>query len=261
MLTLIVHTQNPVKSRKRPHISARTGGLRVPDDAVPLILLQRTQYLLLPRLRLIWALRRLIPGVTLINAARFEAKFRKRQIAHLYALDMQHEFETFKHFLPQHVDAVLDIGCGLAGIDVHIYNHFAPRQPHVYLLDKTQLDSQIHHGFEDTGSFYNSLESAEALLMSNGIPKTHIHSMDASHAGQIPFNRDFNVILSLLSWGFHYPIGTYLESAQAHLAPGGRLIVDVRKDRGGEQLLQSTFRHVQVIKEGRRSRRVVAMQY
>jgi hypothetical protein len=37
-----------------------------------------------------------------------------------------------------------------------------------------------------------------------------------------------DLVLSTISWGFHYPLSTHLPQVAAKLRPGGRIIVDLR---------------------------------
>src|SRR5690606_38151004 len=51
-------------------------------------------------------------------------------------------------------------------------------------------------------------------------------------------------VVSLISWGWHYPVSTYLEPVRSALPPGGRLILHIRPRTGGEEELRRYFRYV-----------------
>ena len=68
----------------------------------------------------------------------------------------------------------------------------------------------------------------------------------------------FDLVLSLLSWGLHYPISTYLGEVHVALSKRGVSIVDVRLKSDGESELRRAFREVELIAEGNKYRRVVA---
>ncbi len=54
------------------------------------------------------------------------------------------EFNEIKQWLPKKCEAVLDIGCGLAGIDVLLSRHYGA--PRLYLADQNKTDKDIHYG-------------------------------------------------------------------------------------------------------------------
>ena len=58
--------------------------------------------------------------------------------------------------------------------------------------------------------------------------------------------------------GFHYPIETYLEEVKKSLKPDGVLIIDVRKDSGGLEVLKKNFSVVEVIYERQKQQRILA---
>jgi len=65
------------------------------------------------------------------------------------------------------------------------------------------------------------------------VPAANIRLVDASAANLRRIGRQSaDVVMSLWSWGFHYPLGTYLDAASEILKPSGRLILlvdEVRK--------------------------------
>ncbi|HEY0602581.1 MAG TPA: hypothetical protein VGD58_06705, partial [Herpetosiphonaceae bacterium] len=94
--------------------------LAVPDAAIPYILFQRTTYLRFPVAPVYRFFNRTLPFETpLYNVVvAIESRLRRRQIKALYAEDMQREYQTFRQYLPERCNAGLDVGCGVAGIDV-----------------------------------------------------------------------------------------------------------------------------------------------
>jgi len=55
------------------------------------------------------------------------------------------------------------------------------------------------------------------------------------------------MVISIASWGFHYPLSTYLDQVEQALAPGGRLILDLRRHQGQEQELAHRFEDCECI--------------
>lgn len=160
--------------------------------------------------------------------------------------DMVDTYQTIEDALPQKASSILDIGCGVAGIDVLLSNHYKG-EVDIFLIDKTHVDSEVYYGFKKRGSFYNSLQVSENLLKVNGIASNRIHVWEATKDNRITFEVGFDVIISLISWGFHYPITTYLDGAYGKLRPGGVLIVDVRRNTGGEEEIGNKFGNCEIV--------------
>jgi SAM-dependent methyltransferase len=226
----------------------------LPDDAHFYILLQRTAYQR-PLNRYFRRIRRL--GAFYDKyLIRFAESSRKDEISKLYAEDMQCEFDTFEQFLPIGAKSLLDIGCGIGGIDAVLYRHYSDCEPVLSLLDKDGVSGSLYYGYRQTGAFYNSLAIAEEFLAANAVPRSNIVTYDVNEDG-FPNDETFDVILSLISWGFHYPIETYLNEAHAALSDSGVLILDVRKGTDGKEILSQRFSSIEVIQDGEKSERVL----
>ena len=129
---------------------------------------------------------------------------------------------------------VLDIGCGFALYDNFLLDYYGySENMHLYLLDKTtelKKEGFKGGGFREEGiSFYTNLECASDILISNGADKNNIHTLEASEGVLSQLERSsFDLIFSLLSYGHHYPVSTYLEEINRILRKGGVLILDLR---------------------------------
>ena len=77
---------------------------------------------------------------------------------------------------------------------------------------------------------------------------------------KIKFNEKFDLVVSLISWGFHYPLSTYLDQVYQKMALGGVLIIDVRKVTMSDPLteLRTKFGDVSIITESNKHMRVAA---
>ncbi|HVB19805.1 MAG TPA: class I SAM-dependent methyltransferase [Candidatus Paceibacterota bacterium] len=192
----------------------------------------------------------------------FEARFFRARIKRLFTKDMEREYESIKAILPENPSTILDIGCGVAGIDVMLARHYRERGRNVdfYLLDKTELNDRVYYGLEKTASYYNSLDVARDLLVANGVRKEMIHTQEVTRAPMFP-GVQFDIVLSLISWGFHYPVETYLDEVYTLLKPGGELIIDIRKGSIGEKPIQGKFTKAStVVKDAQKHRRLVVQK-
>jgi len=116
-----------------------------------------------------------------------------------YAESVEGCFRTIEPHLPECVESIIDIGCGIAGIDVHLKHKYP--DAHLTLLDS---DGDVSNsGLSEQGGAGGNRKAAEALLSANGIKVDRwlpIGTKEPLHA---------DLIVSLLSWGFHYPLSAY----------------------------------------------------
>jgi len=236
-----------------------TDAIAIPNEAVRYILLQRTAHLRLTRTPAYKVASCVIPMLYPL-VVRAESRFRRSTVKRLYATDMQAEYDAIRGALPETCDSVLDIGCGVAGIDAILARHYAPCPVRFYLLDKTHVERKVFYNFRSRGAFYNSLDVARDLMACNGVPAESVCLLSATDDNAIDVDAPVDLVISLISWGFHYPIATYLERVTEVLSPRGCLILDVRKNTGGGDLIRNTFRHVRAIAENTKSERLVAAQ-
>lgn len=156
-----------------------------------------------------------------------------------YYGDMEREYVSIAGHLPGSADRILDIGCGIGGLDVFLHKHYRGSAK-VHLLDRNGISDNVYYGFSKSGAYYNSLDLTSSFLLHNGLSSDDIVTVDAER-DPFPGAQSFDLVLSLLSWGYHYPVTTYLDAVHAALAPGGTLIVDLRRNTPGKQQLTEKF--------------------
>jgi len=180
---------------------------------------------------------------------------RSSKIEKKYSDDIRSDYEQIKNHLPKKAVNIIDIGSGMAGIDVFLYNHYKAYDPNISLLDKQGV-SEIYYNFESSAAYYNSFNLAKELLNINGVPNEKINTINIDK-DKFPNEYKFDLVISLISWGFHYPISTYLKEVRESLSQDGRLIIDVRKDTTGEKELRKAFNNVEVISNNQKYLRLV----
>jgi len=230
--------------------------MNIPDNATKYILLQRTNYTKLQRNFIIKLIKKLFPEeYKHTKLVDLEILLRKGSIKKSYTKDMEAEFKDIVNYLPSKAKNILDIGCGIGGINVFLFKHYGSPDTAFYCLDKTQKDN-IYYGFKEKGAYYNSLEITRDFLLLNGIKNVHMLSANDSNTIGTPEN--FDLIFSLISWGFHYPVETYLAQAYNHLQIGGHLIIDLRKDTNGLDAIRRKFQTTIRISETNKKIRILA---
>jgi SAM-dependent methyltransferase len=232
--------------------------MRIPGSAVKYILFQRTAYLRLPNTRVYRALSKILPFGIYNPTVAIESVLSRARVKSLYQDDMRREYSSIEPFLPRKCTGVLDIGCGVGGLAFFLYQHYHADPVQLYLLDKTCLASHVYYLFAQKAAFYNSLDVAKVLLTGSGVEPASIHLIEASDNNDIGVMCKVELVLSLISWGFHYPIATYLDRVYDMLAEEGVVILDVRKNTDGMETLRKRFRDIRVILEREKYTRVVA---
>lgn len=231
--------------------------VHVPPEAVPYILLQRTE-----TQKWLKQMRYSLPqGRTLYNLLynsflyRMEAAMRRDEIQDEYLNQLREEFEDVQGALPEGTESILDIGCGVGGIDVFFHDYYDSNDVDFYLFDKTEVSSYVYYQFNREAAFYNSLEIAREMLESNGVPPKQVHTMDADEDDLTDLG-DVDLCVSFLSWAFHYPAETYLDEVVECLSECGTLILDVRQGTDGFEVCRERFRDYHVIDDNEEYRRV-----
>lgn len=233
------------------------GRIKVPHSALRYILYQRTHYLVLPHRPLLYrAVRRLSRRRPLDAAIAFESVWRGGAVRRAFNRDLAGEYAEILPHLPRRAVTILDIGCGVGGIDVLLYRHYGT--PRLYLADRTQTDDRVYYGFTERGAFYNSFGVTRRLLQRNRVPEAELHFRDVDEGFRLDIPEAVDLVISLISWGFHYPVSIYADEVRALLRPGGRVILDVRKGTDGKTQLEARFPRVTTISAGPKKERVVA---
>lgn len=166
------------------------------------------------------------------------------------------EFEEMKPFLPNKAENIIDIGCGMCGIDVLIYHHF--NDPDFLLIDGNDLDEKIFYGYKKETSIYNSFIEAEDLLIKNEVPSDAFSFCYALDFYDIPIKLTYDLIISLLSCGYHYPLETYLPFIVNNLSNDGVFICDIRQGTNGLETIKQNFLEYKIISDYNKSDRIAA---
>jgi hypothetical protein len=197
-------------------------------------------------------------------STNIEPRLRSEQICSDYWEIMAGEFESIKPHIGDDLDTVVGIGPGVAGLEVLLTRsrrEAGASPPRIILIDKTGIDP-IHFGFHGKAAVYNSLDLSRQSLTMNGHPENLVETIEADDASSLlnAYRGRVDLVTSLIAWGFHFPIDTYLDLVTQLLRPGGRLIMDVRKGTDGKKKLEATFASTTVILDDPKFERVLSVK-
>lgn len=156
------------------------------------------------------------------------------------------ELNTFKKYLPNSVNTILDIGCGLGIINIYL-NNFFEKKPIFFLMDKNRIDKKINYGFSSNYESYNDLNETKNILLENDVDSECIYLFDVEKQFQI--NKKMDLVISLKSMGYHYPINTYIELFKNCCTKDTVFIYDISDNQYDENYLKTIFDNVKIIYE------------
>lgn len=231
----------------------------IPNSATKYILFQRTECLTFPTRFLSSRLfRKIVPLSVYNRMVLLEAKLRNTRIKEMYLSGMEREYLSIRDFLPDNCSSILDVGCGMAGIDLFLNQHYLNSDIEFFLLDKTEIDESVYYMYTGKGAFYNSLDIANKILSENGVDSNKVHLLEADIENSIRIENNVDLVLSLISWGYHYPVSVYLDTVLNLLSEGGTLIIDIRKNTEGFDTVTQAFDTYRIIHESNKYYRVCA---
>jgi len=155
------------------------------------------------------------------------------------------EYETIKNFLPSNALNILDIGCGLAILDIFLAQNY--EKPNFFLIDKNKVDLKIKYGFSKNYESYNNLNETKKILLANNILDEQIFLKNAEE--KIDINKKMDLVLSIKSMAFHYPLENYLDLLKRVCTKNTEFIFDISTERYQLDSLSQYFEKINVIYE------------
>lgn len=150
------------------------------------------------------------------------------------------DWETLRPHLPAAARDVLDIGCGIAGIDLVLSR--ALQEPRFFLVDKSR------RAHEDKS--YDVVAAAREFLTANGVAGERIVTLSSQRRDlhEALKRERYDLVLSLRGLCYMFPYQTYRQTLREVVRGGGRLILDVRRMDAGTlkatEVIYERFRQV-----------------
>lgn len=159
------------------------------------------------------------------------------------------DWQTLQGYIPKFCGRILDVGSGLSGVGVYLKRQFPNAE--IYLLDGADDKPECRKHSEP----FNSVEVTRDFWAANDVEFTDY--LDARKPEAFP-QLNFDLIISLRSWCFHYPPHVYLPYVLQSCYPYTDVIVDLRRDRGDwREMLVKWFRMRAMVAEFSKANRIV----
>ena len=168
------------------------------------------------------------------------------EINHKLNKDFSQEFEELLEYLPPKANFILDIGAGLGIIDIYL-NDYYTNNVNFTLIDKDKIEKKVKYGFDESGQAYNSINLTKSFLIQNGISQSQSQIINADK--QYKITQKFDLIISLLSMGYHYPISQYINICQDNTHDKTVFIFDIANEYNDFDEINNMFEKVEVIKK------------
>ncbi len=158
--------------------------------------------------------------------------------------EFKKEFEEIINYLPQKNQNILDIGSGLGIINIFLNNFY--EDAYFTLIDKNYVEKKVSYGFDEIGQFYNDFNITFDFLKINGIKEEHLDLVNVDSIKKI--NKKFDLVISLLSLGYHYPLQQYIEFLKKNSHKKTVFIFDLAEQYNDFNIITKMFYHTTIIK-------------
>lgn len=159
------------------------------------------------------------------------------------------QIEDIAHLLRERQPKkIVDIGCGLGVVDAILARDW--KIDDIVLIDGDG-SGEKHGEYREGGKPWNNVRTAVEFVRTNATRDCRINSRIAMTPTDLGWSlallADTDLLISLKSWGLHYPVSMYLHTACHITAPGALLVIDLHKPEGRREIEEAGFRFVEQV--------------
>ena len=155
------------------------------------------------------------------------------------------EFNSIISYLPKSSKNILDIGCGLGVINIHLNDYYS-KKSYFTLIDKNYVDKKVAYGFNNNSESYNKLEITKDFLMLNNFKSDQLELINIDE--NFTINKKYELIISLFSMGYHYSIKNYIDIIKKISTKSTKVIFDLSTEYNELNEVKKYFNKVVIIK-------------
>jgi len=141
----------------------------------------------------------------------------------------------------------LDIGVGLGALGVLVNRHYGGRVRFTY-VDRSEHDPEgmapisigEQSGYGSTHPFYGNLGCTKELSRLSGLADVRTLELERDASGLARLESDSaDLVYSIASWGYHYPVAMHMTEVGRILRPNGVLIITLRSGEPASEGLKA----------------------
>ena len=180
-------------------------------------------------------------------------------IAKKYHDVMLKEFSTIKSFIKNDDKSFLSIGGGIGGLELIINQNF--KNNDYYFIERNYVSKKVRYGWGgmDNDEAYNDLNLQKTFLKINEMNENQINIFDYDNE-KLP-EKNFDVIISLLSLDYHYDFNIYVEYLKKVSKVNTKIIFDTIR----AEYFKKIFKNVEIIRSDtntvHKSKRIICSQF
>lgn len=130
----------------------------------------------------------------------------------------QVEYEKMKDYLPAAPKVIMDIGCGLGRVAIHLNSVYRDPKALYILADRDGRTSNRGEWCPGEDEYYNDFGLMQSFCEINGLKNIRPFDTEKGDWNSLP---PVDLIISQFSFGFHVSIDRYMDRIHKVLAPGG----------------------------------------
>jgi len=143
----------------------------------------------------------------------------------------------------------MDIGVGLGAVGVFVHRHYGGRVRFMY-VDRSEHDPEgmapistgEQPGYGSTHPFYGNLGCTKELSRLSGLADVTLLNLEQDASGLASLESDSaDLVYSIASWGYHYPVALHLKEVVRILRPDGVLIITLRSGEPASEGLSALY--------------------
>lgn len=166
------------------------------------------------------------------------------------------EFNTFKEWLPDSIESILDIGSGLGGVDILLQRYTGARTINIIEGDGS---ANKKTGYNTYTEAWCDRSLSRSFIQANVAGNCVVNAYPPDSSLTI----EADLVVSLKSWCHHYPVSVYAELVRRSLrGRRARVIVDIRwiqgrPNKGLQEMKENGFKWLATVHETPKCRRMV----
>lgn len=130
-------------------------------------------------------------------------------------------------------------------INIYLNDYYA-KKSYFTLIDKNYVDKKVAYGFNNNSESYNKLDITKDFLILNGFKIEQLQLIDADE--NFVLNNKYELIISLFSMGYHYPIENYIDIIKKISTKSTKVIFDLSMEYNELNKVKKYFNKVVIIK-------------